>query len=110
MKREIEEMIFESLVRFRILPFKGYDTLKIGSTTPSVENLETWIAKNTGAALTVTNFTNGADAQVIYILGDGFTTVANNANIKTNTGANKLLLANLVYSFHYINNVWYEEV
>lgn len=78
------------------------------ATTPSVENQEFWIANNTGA-VTITNFLNGYVCQVIRILGDGFTTIANNANIKTNTGANKLLAVNKVYVFTFINNLWVED-
>ena len=108
MKLFKEEVIFEDLVRYRILPFKGIDTLQKTSVTPSVANLETWIAANTGA-VTITNFMKGAVGQRIKILGDGFTTIANNTVIKTNTGANKLLAVNKVYRFTYINNIWYED-
>lgn len=102
-----EETIFQSLVRFNVLPFSSFDTLKIGSVTPSVANLETWVASNI-APLTITNFLNGASGQKLNVLGDGFTSVANNANIKTGTGISKLLLPNKIYTFHNINNVWYE--
>jgi hypothetical protein len=108
MKNEKGEIVFEDLIRFRILPFKGVDTLKVGSTTPSVANLETWIAANTGA-ITITNFMKGSVSQRLYILGDGFTSVANNTTIKTNTGAVKLLAVNKVYRFTLFNNIWIED-
>lgn len=75
--------------------------------TPSVKNLEVFRGTNTGAVI-VTQFTSGQDGQTIRILGDGQMTITNGANIKTNTGANKLLLANKVYTFTRISNVWYE--
>lgn len=94
-------------VIFSILPTKQAQKFTAGDTTPKVLNNENWICNNTGA-ITVTNFDNGATCQVIKLLGDGFTTVANNAAIKTNTGANKLLAVNKIYTFHFINGVWYE--
>jgi|SRR6267378_1132088 len=108
MKREIDEVQFESTVRFKTLPVKGLDKFIPTDTTPSVKNLETWIANNTGA-ITVTDFDDAANEQRIKILGDGFTTIANNANIKTNTGANKLLAVNKIYVFTNINGIWYED-
>jgi len=103
--RVTEEQIFEAPTTFRILSTKVVSTL-VG-TTPSVENCE--VFRCSGAVVTVTNFTKGTSNQSIAILGDGNTTISNNANIKTNTGANKLLAANKVYRFTYISNVWYED-
>ena len=77
------------------------------STTPSVRNTEVCIAQNT-APVTVTDFTEGADGQRLYVLGDGQTTVQDGAKIKTNTGANKLLDLDIVFLFFHINAVWYE--
>ena len=103
-----EATIFGGPVTFLQLPkvFKG--TLKPGSATPSVKHLEVMIAANT-APLTITNFPDGQDGQTIRIFGEGQTTVANNANIVTNTGANKLLAANKFYRFTLHNKVWYED-
>lgn len=78
-----------------------------GSTTPSVEHHNIWKANNV-APVTITNFAKAAKGQVIYILGDGFTTIANNASIKTNTGAAKLLSANQTYVFVSYDNIWVE--
>lgn len=109
MKVENEEVIFDNIVTFNVLPKIPVDKFKPTDTTPSVLNCCNWITTNIGA-ITVTKFDDGADGQTIRVLGDGFTTVANNANIKTNTGANKLLLANKVYRFTYFNSVWIEDV
>lgn len=76
-------------------------------TTPSVRNTELCLTQNTGA-VTVTDFLDGAEGQHLYILGDGHTTVADNTKIFTNTGANKLLAADLFYHFIRFNGVWVE--
>lgn len=102
-----DETTFQSLVRFSVLPFAGVDTLQIGSATPSVKNLNTWIAGNV-APVTITNFLDASDNQTITILGDGFTSVANNTKIQTNTALTKLLLLNRVYVFIYMKGKWYE--
>lgn len=107
-KIEREEVIFEGGVRYKVLPFKGFDRFQPLDTTPSVLNLETWIANNVVTS-TITQFDDGAEEQRLKILGDGHTVVANNANIKTSTGADKLLSSGLVYVFTYINSVWYED-
>lgn len=108
MKVEQEEVIFNNIVTFSLLPKNPVDKFKPTDTTPSVLNCLNWICKNTGA-ITVTNFDDGAEGQSIKVLGDGFTTVANNAFIKTNTGANKLLVANKVYRFTLFAGVWIED-
>lgn len=108
MKTEREEVIFENFVQFTAGIKRIAQKFIATDTTPTVKNNELWIANNTGA-VTVTQFDEGAEGQPINILGDGFTTIANNANIKTNTGANKLLAANRLYKFVRINSIWYEQ-
>lgn len=103
-----EPTTFNGTVRFNILPTQTPQKFFAADTTPSVLNHEYWIANNT-VATTVTDFDDGSDCHEIRILGDGFTTAANNVNIKTNTGANKLLAANKLYRFTHINGVWYED-
>lgn len=71
------------------------------STTPTtikVSNLRIIYCKNT-TPIEVSNFTGGAEGQTIMLRGDGQTKIKNNANIVTNTGADKTLLLNLVYRF-----------
>lgn len=102
------ETIFEAPTTFNVLPRVKHQKFEATDTTPSVLNNKHWIANNTGA-VTVTQFDDGAEAQEIAILGEGQTTVANNANIKTNTGANKLLAANKVYRFTRFNSIWVED-
>lgn len=108
MRTESEAVAFIAPVQFRIIPTRIAQRFTASDTTPSVLNHEYWIANNTGA-VTITQFDDGSDCHELRILGDGFTTVANNTKIKTNTGANKLLAANKVYKFTNFNGVWYED-
>lgn len=102
-----ERQVFVAGAAFHILAdVNGSDLLV--STTPSVSNT-THLTARAVAPITVTNFLKGSDWQELSILGDGFTTIAHNANIKTSTGIAKLLAANLVYHFTRFNNVWYED-
>lgn len=85
-----------------------YDSLvNPTDTTPNVDNLD--VLRLSGAVVLITNFLKGYENQYLRLLGDGTSTIQNNVNIKTNTGANKLLLANRVYKFSYINKIWYED-
>lgn len=86
----------------------GPQTLTANSATPDVSAANTFQTANTGAT-TITNFTTGAAGQVIKVFcNDANTTVANNATIKTNMGANKLLTQNKVYTFTLFGTVWIE--
>lgn len=107
-QRVTDEQIFVAPVQFSILPRVNITRIKAGVTTPNVQNCSVFLCEN-GGALTIVDFLGGADGQDIRIKGDGFTTIANNTKIKTNTAANKLLAANKIYRFTYINGVWYED-
>lgn len=108
MRYESESVVFLGSTRFLVLPEQYGQRFIAADTTPSVLNNKHWLANNTGA-VTITNFDDGANFQEIAILGDGFTSVANNATVKTNTGALKLLAANKVYRFTNYNGVWVED-
>jgi hypothetical protein len=114
MKIENEEVTFNGQVIFNaptksnVIPLEKIQKFIATDTTPTVLNQKYWQANNAGA-ITVTQFDNGGECQEIIILGDNQTTVANNANIKTNTGANKLLATNRVYRFVRLNSIWYEQ-
>lgn len=103
LKRHIDPQQYESTIRFLLLPTKNI--IPIEGTTPSVLNNEYFTA-NDGS--TVTNFLYGQPPQTIKILGNGSMTISNNANIKTNTGANKVLASNKVYTFT-LFDIWYED-
>jgi hypothetical protein len=62
------------------------------------------------AATTITSFDDGVSGQAVDLLPtNGNTTIAHNSgNIRTNTGADKVLAANQVYRFRNYNGVWYE--
>lgn len=98
-----EEYIFDAPPTFNVFPRDFTDQL-VGSS-PSVLNRTKWEANSNGV---ITNFLNGSEGQAISILGDGNTSVNNNAVIKTNTGATKTLLNKVVYTFTYYDGIWYE--
>ena len=78
-----------------------------GAVTPSVQDGNLFTTANT-AATSITNFTNGWAGQIIYIrCNDANTTLTNNANIQTTTGANKLLSSGVVYKLAYFDK-WRE--
>jgi hypothetical protein len=81
---------------------------KLGDPTPSVMNVERLEFRNT-APLTVTNFDDGQNGQRIEILGDGNTTIQNNARIVCASGADTLLDAGSTYAFtRYTDGVWHQ--
>lgn len=102
-----ENVQFEGSASFFQLIEQLIDKFVPSDTTPTVRNITRFRANNTGA-VTVTNFDDGQDGQEIKILGDGFTTVDHGTTIFTNTGADKLLAANKVYTFTKFGTNWYE--
>lgn len=105
-KIRIEDEQIIGRTYYSILPDQNVSRSK-GVTTPSVANLNMLVFVNT-SALSVTNFTGGFDGMVLKLLGDGNTTIVNNASIVTNTGANKLLGLH-IYELVSYANVWYEK-
>lgn len=99
---------FLSTVSFSELPETPVLNAQPSATVISVLNTEKVKFANT-SSVTVTNFTDGQNGQTIKLFGDGFTTIANNANIKTSSGANTLLDANKVYTFTYIAPNWIQD-
>ena len=93
-----EQQQIEAPQKHLILPTPFVAIITPTKTTFSVLNIEKLICANTGA-VTITNFTNGQAGQEISILGDGHTSVANNASIKTASGGTTLLAANKTYRF-----------
>lgn len=78
------------------------------TTTPSVENMIFISTASYATPTTITNFLKGTGQQTIKILGNTNVTIANNSTVKTNTGADKVLAANKIYTFTLYNSVWYE--
>ena len=93
--------------QFQVAP-SSFGFLSKGQTSLNVEALTYGILSNVGA-VTITEFKRGQPGQVIKVLGDGFTSIANNSSIKTNTGALKLLLADSVYTFTCFGTYWVED-
>lgn len=78
-----------------------------GDATPSVLNVNCWECHS--SVVTITNFKDGQDGQTIRLLGNPNTTIQHGSFIKTNTGANKVLVADKIYKFTMFNGVWYED-
>lgn len=103
--QEQRKMLFMNRIDFNIpIPIHLFNP-NSSDTTPNVSNIGVITCNNNG---TIVNFINASDNQLLRILGDGLTTIQFNSNIKTNTGVDKLLLTSIVYTFHYINSIWYE--
>lgn len=105
--RQITEHVIEAPGTQVVLE-KKFARNTAADVTPSVQNVEKLKLRNT-APVTITKFDNGQENQEVSILGDGQTTIANNAFIKTNTGANKLLAVDKVYRFTMFNGIWIED-
>lgn len=60
---------------------------------------------------TVTDFLGGVHGQSVSVFGSANVTIAHNGpgNIRTNTGANKVLVGSRFYRFTYYNALWYED-
>lgn len=77
------------------------------SATPSTEST-TFLVFTHSSATDVTNFTGGYTGKRIFVRGSSNATIKNNATIKTNTGSDKTLVSDRIYSFMYYNGVWQE--
>lgn len=106
-RRENDRIIFGGGLQTIILRTPNSDIINDGAIILDVTNLEFIQLLNT-APVTITSFKGGMQGRMIKLLGDGFTTIANNALIKTNTGVNKLLLINKIYTFTCVNNIYIE--
>jgi hypothetical protein len=69
----------------------------------------TFIVLTHASATTVTDFLGGFSGKTVRFLGNANVTIQHGTNIFTNTGANKVLAAQKVYTFTRYNGVWYEE-
>lgn len=77
------------------------------SATPDVFAVD--ILKLTQTSATdVTNFLKGSAGQLLRIVGNSNITIKDNANIKTADGNDRVLKNDVVYTFTYADNVWYE--
>jgi hypothetical protein len=79
--------------------------------TPSVADHDFFLFNNYTAAKSITDFDDGYSGQRIDVMdttANGYITIVNGTPIKTNTGANKVLAQNKIYTFRQFNGVWYE--
>jgi hypothetical protein len=79
-----------------------------GDTTPSVAQTSLLDLRSYTGATTITQFDDGVHGQGIDVVGSANVTIQNNGSVKTNTGADKTLAANTIYSFRKIGGVWME--
>lgn len=80
-----------------------------GTTIPDITGTTFATTNRYTAPATITNFTGALPGQDLDIdSANTFVTIANNATIKTNTGADKVLAANVIYGFKFYNGVWKE--
>ena len=94
------DVIFKRPIRNEISIFDGSGDIN----TAGVSRLKA--ANN--SPQNVSYFVGGVEGQTIMVLGDGNTTIVNSSDIRTNTGADKLLAAETVYTFTLFDGVWYE--
>ncbi len=107
-KIENVERIIQAPETRAVLERQLVATFKPADATPSVLNVEKFKAGNT-VANNVTYFDDGQDGQTIGVLGDGFTTVVNDASKLVPNGGTHLLLTGKMYWFTRHNKVWYED-
>lgn len=104
------EVHFEDVVSRNVL--EKNDVQPLRGTLPNVLNRRFFECDNTNP-ITITDFSNGAPGQRLYVLGDGNTTIEHGTFIFTNTGVDKLLDQNKVYKFTFfkVNNShkWVED-
>ena len=99
--------VFLGGVQFTVTPTPNSSAANEGATELDVNNIDFLVLSSTAPAL-VTNISGGVDGFPVRFLGDGFTTFQDNAIIHTNTAANKLLIANIVYTYTSFDSQWYE--
>ena len=105
-RRENDTYVFQGGVRHTILPDVNHSEC-IDDTTIDAGNLE-FIKLVNVAPVTVEDIKGGSPGRSVKFQGDGQTTFEDNAIIKTNTGVNKLLLADIIYTFTFYNDLWIE--
>jgi hypothetical protein len=78
---------------------ESVNTFAGGATAPSIYGSNTWLTNNP-VPTSITNFLDGAAGKTITVwAGDANTTIKNNANIRTKTGADIVMTANDVRTF-----------
>ena len=98
----------ENAVLYGPMLYAPPQNLPDGETSPSVAAGNVFVEANTVATL-ITSFDDGRDGQEIKIVvTTSNTTLENNVNIKTNTGADKPLIIDRTYRLVRVSGVWRE--
>jgi hypothetical protein len=101
------EQVVNSQTTRNVLPKQLIVRAKVGDSTPSVLNIERLEFHNLGP-FTVINFKDGQPGQTVTVLGDGQTTIAENAKIMNVSGANTLLVDGLTRDYTMFNDrIWH---
>ena len=82
-------------------------TYTAGATTPSVSGI-TFLSIANSSPTTITNFTNGAAGQIIYLYFDDSNTTINRSNAYLAGAANFVSTVNDMLVLLYIGPYWYE--
>lgn len=89
-------------------PIEPGTPLRDATATPDTTGT-TFVVCIHSSPTTITDFLGGYSGKTIRLLAfNTNVTVANNATIGTNTGANKTLAASKIYSFTHYSGKWYE--
>lgn len=102
---EVNTLTTELNKKVNLTPFVTVDD---GSNAPTV-TINNALTITNSIPITIDNFLNGTNGQTIYLLStNANTTIANNVNIKTLSGADTVLNADVIYKFIYNGTKWYE--
>lgn len=105
-----EEVLFDRPVRFLTratfeeIIEEPFDLAQDSATTISVLN-KSRIRFTNSEAVNITSLTDGQDGQLVFFLGDGFTTLVDNATLEL--GANLLLTADKVHPLLCYSGKWF---
>lgn len=88
---------------------EAVNTFAGGAATPSIYGSTLWQTNNT-VPTTITNFLDGGSGKAFTLWsGDANTTIQNNANIRTKSGANIVMTATDVRTFATANGTLWRE-
>src|SRR5690606_19664787 len=79
----------------------------ISGATPSVALGRDFAFAN-GSPVTVTNFVGGSNGQLIYVRGDGNTTIQHGTNIYNRSGSDQTPALDTVVVFQNVGGIWFE--
>lgn len=98
-------MRFENIVQFAELPEQPVEKVPVGVTSVRVLNRTRFQFFNTMKTIIV-NFLDGQEGQEIILLGEGYTEVANNANIVNHSASDVKLTNGAAHKWCYMAGKW----